>query len=169
MSFNDVANNNVPAATHPISLASINNLTVQILFTEYAAPTGLGNSVYDFYVVSAGLTEAILIRLTDDGSILVQAGPVGAATTYFGTWTPNNGSHELHFVVDSLGVATLSIDDGDAPLTPFGAFPLFLGTLPANVVAIFMSSGPAFPDSASASKVFLSPGTLPSTTEFCCS
>lgn len=168
MSFDMVAVNNVPAATKPISLASVNNLTAQWTFTEFAAPTGLGNSVYEFYVVNAGSTEGILIRLTDDGSLFVLVGPVAAAGIYGGVWTPNNGTHKIHLTVDALGVPILSIDDVDIPLAFFGPGAIFLGTLPANVVAFFMAAGLVFPDSSVVSSVFIASGVLPSSTVFCC-
>lgn len=167
-SFNMVGINNVPAATSPISLATVNNMTAQWTFTEFAAPTGGGNSVYEFYVVTAGATEGVLVRLNDDGSLFVIAGPVAAAGIYGGAWTPNNGTHKVHLTVDGVGMPVLSIDDVDIPLAFFLSGPLFLGTLPGNVTAIFMAAGLVFPDTSVVSRAFIASGVLPSSTVFCC-
>ncbi len=161
--------NEVPAATKPIVLPAVTNVTMRWNFNEYPAPTGFGFSFYEFYALTAGPTDGIKIRLVDDGSLQVSVGSLATAGFYTGSWVPNNGSHEVHITVDGSGVPTLYIDGVLVALTFLGNFGIFTGSMPGSVVATFMSSGTVAPDSAGVTSVFLTAGILPPTTEFCCS
>lgn len=168
MSFNMTAVNNTPGAKKSISLGSVNSKTFQFKFTEYPTPTGAGDSFYDAFVVTAGFAEGILVRLVDDGSVFVGAGPLAAAGLYTGSWTPNNGTHTIHLTVDGASVPTLYIDGAAVSLAFLVTAPLFIGTMPANVVTFFSGAGLSFPFSSTVSNVFLASGIYPPTTEFCC-
>lgn len=167
MQFQMLANNNQPGATSPITLADITNMTVQALFTEFTGPTGLGTSSYNFYILSAGGTNIFQVQLSDDGVAFVALGPSINASQYFGTWTPNNGTHTVHLTVDNAGVPTLSIDGVDIPLTFVFAGPNVIG-FPANSVAVFFLAGLSSPDNAELTKLFIASGQLPADTVFCC-
>lgn len=167
MSMNSAANNEVPAVIKPISLPSVNDKTLQLKLTEYPAPTGAGNTQYEFYLLSAGSTEILYFRLVDNGTIFLIVGPTSGANIYSGTWTPNNGTHTIHITISAGGVPTMYIDGILTPLafifnSPSGA------PLPANTASMFFGSGPVFPDSAIVIDYFLASGVLPPTTEFCC-
>jgi hypothetical protein len=168
MSLNMIAINNAPGAKKSISLSSVNSLTAQWTFTEFPTPTGLGNSFYEFFVVNAGLTEAIVVNLTDDGFLFVSAGSVLTGNGYFGNWTPNNGTHKVHLTIDGTGTPTLWLDGVLIPLTLTGPFGIFLGSMPANVVTVFAAAGLSFPFSSTISNIFLASGVLPPTKVFCC-
>jgi hypothetical protein len=140
---------------------------MQVTFTEYAAPTGSGFSQYEFYLKNLGDTEISDLRLVDDGSILVAVGPVNTATLYLGAWTPNNGTHVVHFTIDAGGVPTLYVDGVLIPLVQFFVGPVVV-PVPANTASAYFTSGSAFPYTAVISKYFVASGVLPPTTAFCC-
>lgn len=169
MHMDSAANNDVPAATKPISFPSVNNITYQATFTEYPAPTGGGFSFYQFFLVGTGTAYGFDLRLVDNGTLFLSIGPSVGASIYSGSWTPNNGTHEVHLTVSAGGVPTLYLDGVLIPLTFLLIGGINFGTMPGDVAAIFMGSGNVFPDSASVSSVFVTSGVLPPTTEFCCS
>ena len=168
MSFDMIAPNNAPGAKKSIALASVNDITLQYTFAEFPTPTGLGNSFYETYVVTAGIVEAAFVSLVDDGFVVVGAGPVANGNSYFGNWTPNNGTHKVHLTVDGAGNPTLWIDGVLIPLTLNGPFGFFLGSMPANVVTFFAGAGLSFPVSSPVDSVFVASGNYPPTQEFCC-
>lgn len=155
-----------PAAQKSITLGSVLGITGQVTFTEFAAALGSGMS-YEFHIRSAGGTEHVFVLLDDSGFALVQAGPSGAAGSYFGAWTPNNGTHEVHFEISGLGVPTLFVDDVAIVLAFGGASPVF-GAFTPNTVVALGSSGVGTPQSMKVTRYFLTTGLLPSTTDFCC-
>ena len=168
MSFDMLAINNAPGAKKSIALASVNNITAQYEFTEFPTPTGLGNSFYEFYIVNADLSEAVFIRFVDDGSFFVGAGSTSTGNSYFGTWTPNNGTHKVHLTVDGSGNPTLWLDGVALPITLNGPFGFFLGSMPANVVVFFAGAGLSFPVSSPVLDAFVATGNFAPTQEFCC-
>ena len=168
MSFDMIAPNNAPGAKKSIALAGVNNLTAQYEFTEFPTPTGLGNSVYEFYIVNADLSEAVFINFVDNGNVFVGAGSVLTGNSYFGTWTPNNGTHKIHLTIDGAGTPRLWVDGVEIPLTLNGPFGFFLGSMPANVVTFFAGAGLSFPVSSPVDNVFVALGVFPPTQEFCC-
>lgn len=169
MSMNMIVGNNAPGAKKSIPLSSVNNKTLQFNFTEYPSPTGAGDSFYEVYLVAAGFSDAVLVRFIDDGTIFVIAGPVPTAGVYGGTWTPNNGAHAVHLTVDGTATPTLFLDGAAVPLTFFGNFGIFLGTMPAGVVTFFSGAGLSTGISSTYSNVFLASGNFPAPTVFCCS
>lgn len=170
MALQMLANNNVPGATSPtkISIPTINNKTFRLTFKEFAAATGAGNSFYDFYVAGAGLVEGLELKLKDDGTLFVVVGPTGIAEFYDGVWTPNNGTHVIHLTIDNAGVPTLLVDGVPVVLSDDGPSGISFGTIPANSVAAFMSTGIVFPDQGNVTKLFVASGQLPASTVFCC-
>lgn len=167
MSFNSTAAN-FPGATKPLAapLAGVFDMTVQYQFSEFSAPLGSFES-YFFSITNFDNSEYAQVILDDGGNVLVTAGPAAGSDFYTGTWTPNNGAHEVHLTIDSLGVPTLFIDGVLVPLAfSFNAseFPTF----PTNAVSLYASDAFGGPQSSTVSDVFVTSGVLSEGTVFCC-
>lgn len=145
---------------------SVFDITGQVLFTEFPIPLGSGAG-YDFQVSDSTFSNTIDVFLDDLGNVFVLVGPVALAPFWLGTWTPNNGSHKVHFTVDALGTPSLFIDDVVIPLVLSGNTPSGV-TAAANNVGVFAMAGIVGVFSALVKKFFLAAGVLPSTTVFCC-
>lgn len=169
MTLNTTNANDFPGATKPLPapLVTVNGLSGQFEFTEYATPPNV-NTTYELFVTNQDLSEGLTIALFGDGSVAVQVGLPAAAATYTGAWTPNNGSHDVHFSTDALGVPTLYIDQVAIPLTFIGNSFSFPSFLPTNVVSFFGGSADPTPASSPVRNIFLTAGALGPATEFCC-
>lgn len=169
MTFNTTGASQVPGATKPLDapLVSVFNLTGQFEFNEFATPPVVGTA-YDYFINNAALSQVVQVALLGDGNAIVTVGPPAGADLYLGAWTPNNGSHEVHFTVDGIGVPRLWIDGVEIPLAFFFNVPTFATDYPTNSATVFMASGSAVAASASYENLFLTTGQLALDTEFCC-
>ncbi len=158
-----------PGATKPlfVPLTSINNITGQFSFTEFQIPPGSGES-YFFFISSIDGSQGLILSLDDSGNVLLQVGPTILAPSYMGAWSPNNGSHKVHFSVDPAGVPILFIDGISIPLvlTAFG--PSIISSLPTNSVAIlnFIFTGTGI--TSSYRNAFIASGVIGPDAVFCC-
>jgi len=169
MSLDTTLATDYPGAAKPLgaSLPDILGMTVRYSFTEFqGVPTLL--TTYQIAVNNVGSAKTVFVSLFGDGSLVVQVGPVAAAPTYNGTWTPNGGSHDVHVTVDALGVPTLFIDGLAIPLTFAGNIFSFASLFPADSVILFAGSDLAVPASSPVTSVFVSSGVLSETMVFCC-
>jgi len=169
MSFDTAGATEFPASRKPIPapLTSVNLLTGQYSFVEYPTVPNPATT-YNLYVTNFDLSEIILISLLGDGNVFLQVGDPAAAPSYVGTWTPNNGAHEVHFSVDALGVLTLWIDGVLIPLIFIGNIFSFASLEPPNIVAFGLGSADAAPTTAPVTSVFVTAGNLGPEAEFCC-
>lgn len=151
----------------PSSLSSVFDLSGKFSFTEFQASLATGQA-YELYVTNVDNSESILVFLDDFGNALVQAGPTALTSSYLGTWTPNNGSHDVFFTVDEEGVPRLYIDGNEISLEFVGQTPASAELLPANVVEVDAAVFNGTNESSPWTSVFLASGVLSSTTEFCC-
>lgn len=158
-----------PIASKPFSasLASIFGISGQFDFTEHQTVPNL-NTTYQLLINNFDISETYFVGLFGDGGVVVQAGSSASLPTYSGTWTPNNGAHVVHFAVDGVGVPTLFIDGVPIPLV-FVANLAPFGPYPADSVSYGGGSGDATPDSAPIRSIFVTAGSTPPDTEFCCS
>lgn len=169
MSFDTKSATDFPGASKPIpvSMAGVNGLTGQFTFTEY--PTAPNPSTtYDLYANNVDSSQSISMGLFGDGTISFQVGPSASAPVYSGAWTPDNGTHTVHFNVDNAGVPALFIDGVAVPLLFIGNAPSFASIFPANSVVLFIGSGDPAPTSSVVSDLFLTAGVLGPEAEFCC-
>lgn len=163
-----LANNNVPAAYKQALNPTIVSRTGQFTFTEFAGSVGFGISFYEHFLINAGKTQAVYMRLLDDGTLFIQAGLTLNATVFTGFWTPNNGTHTVHYNVVGLNNIQLWIDGVLISLSPLGSGGIATMSLPDNIAAFFFAAGNYFPDVASIDSVFISRPLLPPSTVFCC-
>jgi hypothetical protein len=92
MSFDTTNAAEFPGDTKPLPapLASVNNLSGQFDFTEYATvPNPL--TTYDLLINNQDLSETIVLGMFGDGSLLFQVGDPASASNYSGTWMPVAG------------------------------------------------------------------------------
>lgn len=169
MSFDTDDASDFPAARKPLPapLVTVNGLTGQYSFTEYPSVPNVATA-YNLYMTNFDLSEVVVVGLLGDGSVFFQVGDPAAAPSYFGAWTPNNGSHTIHFSIDALGVPAIWIDGVSIPLTFFGNIPSFAASEPANHIAFGFGSGDAAVVTAPLTNVFVTAGSLSPSTEFCC-
>lgn len=157
-----------PIAAKPFAapLASVFGISGQFDFTEYQTPPN-AITTYQLLINNFDLSEMYFLGLFGDGSIIVQAGDPSNIPTYTGTWTPNGGAHVVHFEVDGAGIPTLFIDGVAIPLTFLGNFATF-GGFPADSVSFGGGAGDPTPASAPIRSIFVTAGSTPPETEFCC-
>lgn len=158
-----------PAARKPMPapLATVNGLSGQYSFTEYpSVPAAL--TAYNLYITNFDLSQIILVSLLGDGNVFVQVGDPAAAPSYAGTWTPNNGQHQVHFSTDALGLPTLWIDMVPIPLAFIGNIFSFASLEPANNIAFGFGSADAAVVTSPVTNIFVTAGSLDPGTEFCC-
>lgn len=157
----------IAAKPLPAPLASVFGMSGQFSFTEYATPPNT-MTTYQVILNNADLSETLIISFSGDGSVIVQAGDPDATPTYIGVWTPNAGSHVVHFSIDGAGVPTLYMDGVVIPV-PFVAD---LGTLsalyPANNITYGGGAGDAAAAVSSLANIFLTAGIVGPETVFCC-
>lgn len=151
----------------PASLSSVLDLSGKYSFTEFQASLGTGQA-YEFWLTNTDNSESILVFLDDFGNALVQVGPTSLTSSYLGTWTPSNGSHDVFFTVDEEGVPHLYIDGNEVALEFVGESPSAAELLPANVVAVDAAVFDGTDESSPWTSIFLASGVLSPTTEFCC-
>lgn len=157
-----------PIAAKPFAapLASVFGISGQFEFTEHQTPPN-ATTTYQVLINNFDLSQMFFLALFGDGTVLVQAGDPVSIPTYSGTWTPNMGTHTVHFAVDGAGIPTLFIDGVPIPL----AFLANLGTFggyPANSVSYGGGAGDPTPDTSPLMNLFVTAGDTPATTEFCC-
>lgn len=154
MTINTVGLNDHPGATKPLSdpLETVAGVSGRFEFTEYqTAPNG--TTTYQLFINNAALTETIVVSLFGDGNAVLQFGPVNAAPTYTASWTPNGGTHRIHF---STGTTpTLFLDDVSLPLSFLGNVATFSTSLPPNIVGIFGGAGVAATASSPVRNIFI--------------
>jgi len=169
MTFNVAAATDDPVDTKslPVPLGSVNGITGQFGFTEFATPPG-PNTSYVFVLNNQALNDSLVIALFGDTSVVVQVGDPANGSNYISAWTPNNGSHVVSFQVDSSGVPLLWIDGLSIPLMFIGMGTNIGSLLPANSVSFAVSSGDPTPATAPVKNLFITTGALPPQTRFCC-
>lgn len=155
-------------ATHPLSrpLASLFEMSGQFEFTEYQTPPN-AFTTYQLFVNNIDLSQGFLVSLAGDGTGALQIGDPANSPTYIFLWTPNFGSHVVHFSIDSLGKPRLYIDHVEVTLTFTGNVPTF-GGLPANILGFFGGSAENGAASSTVRNVFLTAGNVGPETIFCC-
>jgi len=169
MSFDTAGAADFPGDTKPLTLplVSVKGLTGKFEFTEYqTAPNAF--TTYDLILNNQAMDDTIVIGLLGDGSLLFQTGDPASSSNYSGTWVPNNGSHEVTFQTDALGVPSLWIDAVQIPLTFIGMGASFASLLPANSISFFLGSADAAAGTAPVRNVFVTTGALGLDTTFCC-
>jgi len=146
MAINTFSATDFPGVTKPFpaSFVTVRGVSGQFTFTEYQTPPN-STTTYILFAINMGLSEVIDIEFFGDGTLVVKVGDPAAAPTYTGTWTPNNGTHDIHFSIDLLGVPTLFIDHVAIPLTFIGNIFSFAAALPVNVVGFFGGAGIPLP------------------------
>lgn len=167
MSLNTVASNRRSGAQKTLlsSLVSIFNTTEQFTFTEF--PTALGaGSFYELYVTNFDSSEALYFYADDTGFVSVHVGLTAGAPFRSGAWTPTNGTHKVHIIIDALGVPLLFIDGIAIPLTVGGTF-AFAGGIPGDTARLVVDDASGA-SSATVASVFMTAGNLPDPTVFCC-
>src|SRR6188474_285289 len=162
-------NSDSPAAAKGLlsALVGVTNISIQYTFTEFPGSAGSGLSRYDFYLTDTGPVNALDIFLDDTGSVFITLGPGAGADAYFGTWTPNNGTHKVDLSVDGAMVPTLFIDDVAIPLAFLGTGFSFSGIPPSNVFMPTALRGTAV-SAATVSSIFVTNGVFPPSTVYCC-
>ncbi len=160
---------NAPMDSKPIPMAlpTIFGISGQYFFTEYQSPLGTGQ-LYYFFLSNFDGSEGLIVYLDDSGKVIFQVGPTPAAPSYIGTWTPNNGSHQVSFTVDALGVPTLAIDGVSIPLAFDVIAPSIVSVVPINSVSILAFIGNGANVSAPYTRIFVTSGIAGADTVFCC-
>lgn len=148
-------------------LATIMGLSGQFEFTEYPTPPN-ANTAYQVIVSNFDGSEVLFVSLFGDGSVLIQAGNPASIPTYIGVWTPNGGTHVVHFSVDGAGVPTLYIDGVPIPMPFIANLPSFGSLYPVNSITYGGGSGDATPAVSPLFGLFLTAGAVGPSTEFCC-
>lgn len=109
MSMNTVSATDFLGVTKAFPLTSVFGISGQFEFTEYPTPPNPATT-YILFIANFDLSEVVDIELFGDGTLVVKVGDPAAAPTYTGAWTPSNGAHEIHFMIDPSGVPALFID-----------------------------------------------------------
>lgn len=146
---------------NPVSLFGI---TGQYKFTEFDSQTAA--DFYDISLGDAGLVNALDLFLEGDGVVYFQVGPVANSPFYNGMWTPNGGTHVVHYTVDSGGVPTLYIDGVLINLVLMGSQVNFANAPDNSINVEFSRNNVGVP--ARMFNYFLTAGIFPPTTVFCC-
>lgn len=169
MSFNTTTAAQYPSdmKTLDAPLASLFGVSGQFSFTEFTTVPN-PDTAYNLFVTNSADTQVLQVFLLGDGNVGFAVGPPAGADLYLGTWTPNNGTHEVHFSTDALGVPTLYIDDVLIPLAFLANVPNFGGSLPADTVAFQIGSGSPIATSAVVTNLFVTNTITGPETEFCC-
>lgn len=150
----------------PVTLTTVNGITGQFTFTEFPA-SGPGFTGYEISIVSDGQADLFQLMLDNSGSVFVEVGSTGPGNTilYLGTWTPNSGTHTVHFTVDALGAPRLWIDGVEIVLINSGS--IFFDPTVANGVTFIMFDFSGNAVSSPVTSVFVTLGALPPETIFC--
>lgn len=169
MRFDTTSATQFPGADKALdaALASVLGTTYQFDFIEFPSVPTL-NTTYNFIVNNDGLSETAILALFGDGTATVQVGDPANASTYVGTWVPNNGAHAVHVTISAGGVPALYIDGVEITMAFFGMGATFGSFVPAGSVSWFMGSDVAPAVSASISNFFVASSVLAQDTEFCC-
>lgn len=139
----------------------------QFLFSEFSSAP-IASTTYQFAGTNFDLTDSFVLALFGDGNVFFQVGDPTLAPFYVGTWTPNNGPHKVSFSISALGVPTLFIDDVEIPLVLGGSAFSVMALYPVNIANVLAASGFAGAVSSVWTKLFLTSGILPPTTEYEC-
>lgn len=158
-----------PIVTKPIPVppASISGISGQFAFTEHPTPP-TANTTYQLLVSNSDMSEVLAIALFGDGGIIVQAGDPNNIPTYLGTWTPNLGTHTVHFQVDGAGIPTLFIDGVATPLAFLADLGSFWVLYPAASISYGGGGADPGPSTAIVRDIFVTSGITPPQTVFCC-
>lgn len=158
-----------PIATKPIPAppAGILGISGQFSFTEHQTPPN-ATTTYQLLVANFDLSQVLAVSLFGDGSVIVQAGDPNLIPTYLGTWTPNLGTHTVHFAVDGAGVPTLFIDGVAIPLTFVADLGSFWTVYPAGAITYGGGAGDVAASTQIIHNIFVTAGATPPQTVFCC-
>lgn len=170
MTFNAPTQQELPAASKAISLTSFLNITGQFTFSEFPGTSGAALAVYTLQIYDVVNGVVVLVALFDDGTIDFELGPTpGPRSVYSGVWTPNGGTHKVHFTSDALGTPRLWIDGVEIPLV-FFVFDATPPTTIPNTIDFNMLNfdGPGPAKSSTVRNVFVTTGVLSPDTVFCC-
>lgn len=169
MSMDTTGVGDFPIAAKPFTapLPTMSGLSGQFAFTEYQTVPN-PSTAYQVLMNNLGTTETFLVSLTGDGNVLVQAGPTVLIPTYLGTWTPNGGSHVVHFSVDGTGVPLLFIDGVNIPLVFFGDVLSVGSSYPDNSISYGGGAADVAPASSPLRDLFVTAGVVGPETVFCC-
>jgi hypothetical protein len=150
------------AISNPVSVLGI---TGQYNFKEFPSLLD-ANNLYDFSIADFGGVNALDLALIGDGLVYFQVGPSVLSPFYHGVWTPNQGSHVVHYTVTSGGVPALWIDGVPISLVLQGSQATFANAPPNNINVEFERAAAGGP--ALFTRYFLTTGIFPPTTQFCC-
>ncbi len=158
-----------PIVTKPLPapLATVFGLSGQFAFTEYPTPPG-PTTTYQIFMNNLGITQTLSVSLFGDGSVVVQAGDSTLIPTYTGTWTPNHGSHVVHFSIDGAGIPTFFLDGVNIPLVFFGNVLSAGSSYPDNSINYGAGAGDVTPASSPVRNLFITAGVVGPRTVFCC-
>lgn len=140
------------------------NITGQYNFQEF--PSLTANDFYDFSFTDAAGVNALDLFLDGSGFVYFQVGPSVLSPYYYGVWTPNMGSHVVHYTVTAGGVPALWIDGVSIPLVLQGSQVTFANAPANDINGEFGRNAPGGP--ALVTRYFLTAGNLPPTMQFCC-
>lgn len=169
MSFDTANDTDLPGVVKsmPVSLSTIYGTSGKFKFTEYPT-TPTAGTAYTFNINNFDVSEVIVFGLYGDGGAVFQFGDPAAASNYVGTWTPDNGTHEVAWTLDSLGVPRMWIDGVEITLTFVGTGMSGGSYFPGDIVAMFICSGDSTPATAPVSNFFVTTGIQSPETEYCC-
>lgn len=151
----------------PASLTSVFGISGQFEFTEYQTPPN-ATTTYQINLNNFDTSENAIFSLFGDGSVVVQVGDTVSIPTYFGTWTPNGGTHVVHFSIDGAGVPTLFVDGITIPLVFVANTPSAATLYPNNSITYAGGAGDVTPASSPLFNLFITAGATAPDTEFCC-
>lgn len=172
MSMDTFDADDFPIATKALGapLASIFGVSGQFEFTEYLTPPN-AMTTYQLLVNNFDLSESLFVSFFGDGSASVQAGDPALIPTYINlaAWTPTPGAtHVVHFSIDGAGIPTVYLDGVLIPMPFVVAVPSFSTLYPVNSMNYGGGGADVTPGSSALSNLFLTAGSTPPETEFCC-
>ena len=129
-------------------------------FSEYQTIPN-GTTTYQYWVNNSDISEIITISLFGDGNLIFQFGPVDLAYSWIGTWTPDGGTHTVHFSTGSLTEdPKLYINGVEVPLIFLGQLVTFGAQLVPNMIAVMGGSGETGSSTSVVSNIVLTTGTI---------
>lgn len=169
MSMDTFDADDYPTATKALaaSLASVFGLSGQFEFTEYPTPPN-PNTTYQIILNNFDISESLVISFFGDGSVVVLVGDAVSIPSYTGVWTPNGGTHVVHFSIDGAGIPTLYLDGVAIPIPFVANVPGFGAVYPANSINYGGGAGDVTPAVSPLTHLFLTAGIVGPETEFCC-